>query len=68
MSREEIMKWCKEEIERGLRLFGLASGNSTLIKQWIGEYNLTADEVLELQQYNKKLSARPEFQSLGADW
>lgn len=56
------MKYFKEEILRGLRLFGWANDNSVCITHWAKEYGLSDKEVVELREYNKKMSALPEYQ------
>ena len=59
---KEYMEYFKEEILRGLRLFGWANGNSMCITQWAKEYNLNENEVDELREYNKAVSRLPEYQ------
>lgn len=56
------MDYFKEEILRGLRLFGWANDNSICISHWAKEYNLSDDEISELRAYNKAMSRLPEYQ------
>lgn len=58
----DYMKYFKEEILRGLRLFGWANDNSLCITHWAKEYNLSEKEVAELRAYNKTMSKLPEYQ------
>lgn len=58
----DYMKYFKDEILRGLRLFGWANDNNICISHWAKEYNLSEKEVAELRAYNKTMSALPEYQ------
>lgn len=61
-TKAEIMAYCYEEIDRGLRLFGWANDNNICINHWINEFGLNEVDVEKLRAYNKAESKRPEYQ------